>query len=90
MHGVGKPPPPSKATGFVSVLSGSFIETIEHALRNRNTATAIRIFIGKPSLLGCPIITATSLECDSSFAAIFHAPEVSFAALLLSFRTEND
>jgi hypothetical protein len=64
MHGVGKPPPPSKATGFVSVLSESFIETTEHALRNRNTATATRIFMGKP-LLGnwdSPIITSAALS----------------------------
>ena len=47
MHGVGKPRP-SKATGFASGVS--FIETIEHALRNRNTATATRIFMGKPLL----------------------------------------
>jgi hypothetical protein len=48
-QGVGKPPP-SKATGLVSLLSGSFIETTEHALRNKNTATATRIFMGKPLL----------------------------------------
>jgi hypothetical protein len=66
-QGVGKPPP-SKATGLVSVLSGSFIETTEHALRNRSTATATRILMGNLSLVGiAPIITSASPERVSSF-----------------------
>lgn len=51
MHGVGIPPPPSKATGFVSGASESFIETTEHALKNRNTATATRILMDNLSLV---------------------------------------
>jgi hypothetical protein len=68
MHGVGNPPP-SKATGFASGVS--FIETTEHALKNRNTATATRILMGNPSFWDRPIITSTSLARVSSFAEIF-------------------
>jgi hypothetical protein len=60
MHGSGKPSP-SKATGFVSGVS--FMETTEHALRNRNTATATRILMGNPSFYwDRPIIISASLE----------------------------
>jgi hypothetical protein len=91
MHGVGKPPPPSKATGFVSVLSGSFIETTEHALRNRNTAIATRIFMGKP-LLGSWDSTYYRFgqpQAVSSFGEIFSAFAARSARMAWSWRNKT-
>jgi hypothetical protein len=82
MHGVGKPPPPSKVTGFASGVGVSFIETTEHALRNRNTATATRILMDKTLPCQSSIIgDKQRAECMAS--ANHHRPQkplVSFPA----------